>query len=59
MSEKLPTYRDLLGHIKYHKVRDWLEKGAEHEDARTILAAIKRLSEGELNRRFARMLSRT
>jgi hypothetical protein len=56
--EKLPSYETLLGHIKYHDVRAWLLEGAEREDAQTIRAAIKRLSDGQLNRRFARMLSR-
>jgi hypothetical protein len=53
-----PTYEILLGHIKYHNVRQWLLRGAEGEDAQTIRAAIKRLSNGSLNRRFARMLAK-
>jgi hypothetical protein len=51
-----PTYQSLLGHIEHHNVRKWLIDGATREDAQTILAAIKRLSDGSLKRRFARML---
>jgi hypothetical protein len=50
-------YESLLGHIKHHNLRKWLLEGAESEDAQTIRAAIKRLSDGQLNRRFARMLA--
>jgi hypothetical protein len=50
-------YESLLGHIKHHNLRKWLLEGADREDAQTIRAAIKRLSDGQLNRRFARMLA--
>jgi hypothetical protein len=56
--DKLPTYDSLLGHIKHHNIRKWLLDGAEREEANTIRAAIKRLSDGDLNRRFARMLAK-
>jgi hypothetical protein len=51
-------YHRLLAHIQHHKVREWLIAGAKKEDARTILAAVRKLSGGQLNRRMARMLSR-
>jgi hypothetical protein len=53
-----PTYEKLHVHIKYHNLRKWLLDGAKKEDANTIRAAIQRLSDGELNRRFARMLAK-
>jgi hypothetical protein len=58
MSENInsPSYESLLGHIEHHNIRKWLLEGAEREDANTIKEAIKRLSDGRLNRRFARML---
>jgi hypothetical protein len=54
----MSDYDSLLGHIKHHNLRKWLLEGAEREDAQTIRAAIKQLSDGQLNRRFARMLAR-
>jgi hypothetical protein len=56
--DKLPQYESLLGHIKHHNVRKWLLDGARSEDANTIRIAIERLSDGHLNRRFARMLAK-
>lgn len=56
MSESAPSYKSLLGHIEHHNIRKWLLEGADREDANTIKAAIKSLSDGQLNRRFARML---
>ena len=53
------TYENLLSHIEHHDVRQWLKDGARREDARTIMAAIENLSDGQLQRRFARMLSYT
>jgi hypothetical protein len=58
MSRRLPTYNDLRSHIRYHRIREWLLEGAKRERAHTIEAAIKRLSQGDLERRFARMLSK-
>ena len=55
---KNPTYEEMRRHIGYHNVRKWLLEGAEREDAQTIRAAVKRLSQGDLERRFARMLSK-
>jgi hypothetical protein len=51
------SYKNLLSHIEHHNIRQWLMDGARREDARTIMAAIKDLSDGQLQRRFARMLS--
>lgn len=53
-----PTYEHLLGHIKHHNIRKWLLDGAYREDANTIKSAIKNLSDGALNRRIARMLTK-
>jgi hypothetical protein len=51
------TYKNLLSHIEHHNIRKWLLDGANREDARTIRAAIESLSDGQLNRRFARMIT--
>jgi hypothetical protein len=55
-------YQSLLGHIQHHNVRGWLKKalecGAHDEDARTIGEALLRMSEGQLQRRVARMLAK-
>lgn len=51
-----PSYESLLGHIKHHNIRKWLLDGAKREDANTIRRAIERLSDGQLQRRIARML---
>ncbi len=53
----MATYSELLGHIRYHSIRDWLMDGAKREDANTIRRAIEALSEDQLERRFARMLA--
>jgi len=51
-----PSEGKLRAHAKHHNIRKWLEEGARREDARTILGAIKRMSDDRLIRRFARML---
>ena len=51
-----PSEGKLRSHAKHHNIRKWLEEGARREDARTILAAIKRLPDDRLLRRFALML---
>jgi hypothetical protein len=52
------TYNTLLSHIEHHNVRKWLMRGVEDEDANTIRWAVERLTDEQLNRRFARMLTR-
>ena len=47
----------MLSHLEYHDVRGWLMRGAVSEDANTIRRAIERLTDGQLNRRMARMLA--
>jgi hypothetical protein len=51
------SYDDLKHHVDGHGIRSWLLKGARAEDAVTIATAVARLSDGELNRRFTRMLA--
>jgi hypothetical protein len=53
-----PNYDSLLGHIKHHNLRRWLLNGARDEDANTIRMAIEKLSDRQLNRRFARLLAK-
>jgi hypothetical protein len=55
MREKV--YRDLLTHMKYHQVKNWLLRGAEREDARTIGNAIRQMPEWQLIRGLARVLA--
>ena len=50
-------YDRILAHIEHHNIRKWLLDGARREEAHTIARHIKRLSDGQLARRFARMLS--
>jgi hypothetical protein len=54
----MSEYASLLGHIKHHNLRKWLLEGAKAEDANTIRMAIEKLSDGQLSRRFARMLAK-
>lgn len=54
----MTKYDSLFAHIKHHNVRKWLIDGAKREDANTIRRAIERLSDGHLQRRFARMLAK-
>jgi hypothetical protein len=56
MSRKA-SYENLLGHIQHHNIRKWLLDGAKREDANTIREAIGHLSDGQLARRFARLLA--
>ena len=53
-----PSYETLLSHLKHHNIRDWLIAGAKREDANTIRYAVGRLSDAQLKRRFARLLSK-
>jgi hypothetical protein len=52
------SYRSIYSHLRHHKPRDWLLRGARDEDANTIRMAIERLSERTLCRRLARMLAK-
>lgn len=51
-------YEHMLGHIEHHNIRKWLLDGARREDANTIREAVESLSDGQLARRFARMLTK-
>jgi hypothetical protein len=56
----MTSYEKLLGHIENHGAREWLRaalKGAKDEDANTIRRALEKLTVGQFNRRFARMLA--
>lgn len=55
---KSESYESLLGHIQHHNIRKWLLEGCEREDANTIRNAVECLTDGQLARRFARMLAR-
>jgi hypothetical protein len=50
-------YRQIYSHVRFHNIRKWLMDGARREDARTIREAVERMSDDQLDRRFARMLA--
>ena len=50
--------RILHHHMRFHSVKEWLLDGAEREDARTIMKAVKRIPEHRLIRRLARALAK-
>ncbi len=51
------NYENLLNHMKYHHIKDWLLRGAEKEDANTIHKAVRDIPEYRLIRRLARALA--
>ena len=59
-------YKNIHGHMQHHKVKDWmlrgvkdcLLRGARHEEAHTIGAAVRDIPERRLIRRLARALAR-
>jgi hypothetical protein len=53
-----PTLKELLGHAVHHDVKQWLIDGAKREDARTLLEAIKRTSDYDLQKGLALALSK-
>jgi hypothetical protein len=57
LSEK-GIYEDLLSHIEHHDIRGWLALGARGEDANTIWSAVDQMTDAQLQRGLARMLSR-
>jgi hypothetical protein len=52
------SYEQILAHVERHNIREALMHMCEREDAQTIRGALRRLSDGQLNRRFARMLAK-
>lgn len=51
-----PDYKRLLEHTSRHKIKEWLLRGAEREDAQTIRHAIKKQSSHRLARKLAEIL---
>ena len=51
-------YKNIHSHMQYHKVKEWLLRGARDEDAQTIGAAVRDIPESRLVRRLARALAR-
>jgi hypothetical protein len=51
-------YKNIHGHMQHHKVKEWLLRGARHEEAHTIGAAVRDIPEHRLLRRLARALAR-
>jgi hypothetical protein len=51
--------RSLLSHLRHHKAKEWLRRGAKREEAETILNAIDKTSSNRINLALARLLSRT
>jgi hypothetical protein len=56
-SNYVPEFENLLGHMKHHKVKEWLLRGATDEDARTIGNAIACCSESKIRRALALILT--
>jgi hypothetical protein len=54
----MSDYENLLSHMRYHKVKQWLLDGCDDEDARTIGEAVRRIPEHRLIRRLARALAK-
>jgi hypothetical protein len=54
---KEEVYRDLLTHMKHHRVKKWLLRGAKRERAGTIGNAIRQMPEWQLIRGLARVLA--
>jgi predicted amidophosphoribosyltransferase len=51
------SFENLYSHMSYHDVKGWLIKGAKHEDAQTILAALARISSRRLRKGLAKVLA--
>jgi hypothetical protein len=49
--------RQLLEHMSYHNVKQWLIDGARREGAQTIGRALENIPERRLIRRLARALA--
>lgn len=52
-----PFEENLLSHMQYHNVKEWLLRGCDDEDANTIREAVTAVPERRLIRRLARALS--
>jgi hypothetical protein len=52
-----PFEENLLSHMQHHKIKEWLLRGCDNEDANTIREAVKAIPEHRLIRRLARALS--
>jgi len=60
-AERRPTERravELLDHMQFHRVKQWLLDGARREHAHTIGRAVRQMPEHRLIRRLARVLAR-
>jgi hypothetical protein len=51
-------YEELFSHTARHNIRGWLDRGARGEDANTIWSAVDQMTDGQLARGLARMLSK-
>ena len=54
----MTTYENLHSHMKYHKIKKWLLRGARWESAKTIHSAVKDTPERRLIRHLARALAK-
>ncbi len=54
--DKYEREKNILGHMKYHKVKEWLLRGCKREDANTIREAVERTSEREIIKALARAI---
>lgn len=58
MTDKNLTEANLHSHMRYHKIKQWLLRGCDREDANTIRKAVESIPEHRLIRRLARALSK-
>jgi hypothetical protein len=58
MKRAKPTLKELLGHAVHHDIKQWLREGAKREDARTLLEAINRTSDYDLQKALVLALSK-
>ena len=50
--------RSLLAHLRHHKVKQWLQRGAKREEAQTIADALDKTSSNRINVVLAKALAR-
>jgi hypothetical protein len=58
MMSKEGIYEELLSHIEHHDIREWFDHGARAEGANTIWSAVDQMTDEQLERGLARMLSK-
>ncbi len=55
--DRNPNYERMLEHTSRHNIKKWLLRGAELEDAQTIMHALRKQSAHRLARKLAEVLA--